>query len=130
MLQVEHFQVLSGGHTWPGSPFIIGVTNQDFNACKEIWRFFSKYDLNGKIVSVEPLKQTPIALYPNPVEEIFKIDGTNTLESIELLDIAGNKVPFSVESPKEVNVSGLKSGIYFCQLKTGNQAVSIKFVKL
>ena len=64
------------------------------------------------------------------MEEIFKIDGTNTLESIELLDIAGNKVPFSVESPKEVNVSGLKSGIYFCQLKTGNQAVSIKFVKL
>jgi polyhydroxybutyrate depolymerase len=129
-VEVEHFKVIGGGHTWPGSPFIIGVTNQDFNACKEIWRFFSKYDLNGKILGVEPLEQTPIVVYPNPVEEIFQIDGINALESIELLDIAGNKVPFSLESPKEVNVSGLKSGIYFCQLKTGNQAVSIKFVKL
>jgi hypothetical protein len=64
------------------------------------------------------------------VEEIFIIDGINALESIELLDIAGNKVPFVAQSSKEVNVSGLKSGIYFCQLKTGNQAVSIKFVKL
>lgn len=129
-VEVEHFKVIGGGHTWPGSPFIIGVTNQDFNACKEIWRFFSKYDLNGKILAVEPLEQTSIALFPNPVDDVFKIDGINALESIELLDIAGNKVPFLVENPKEVNVSGLKFGIYFCQLKTGNQAVSIKFVKL
>jgi polyhydroxybutyrate depolymerase len=127
---VEHFKVIGGGHTWPGSPYIIGVTNQDFNACKEIWRFFSKYDLNGKILAVEALEQPSIALYPNPVDDVFKMEGINALESIELFDIAGNKVPFSIESLKEVNVSGLKSGIYFCQLKTGNQAVSIKFVKL
>lgn len=129
-VEVEHFKVIGGGHTWPGSPFIIGVTNQDFNACKEIWRFFSKYDLNGKILAIEPLEQTSISFYPNPVDDVFKIDGINALESIELFDIAGNKVPFSLENPKEVNVSGLISGIYFCQLKTGNQAVSIKFVKL
>ena len=67
---------------------------------------------------------------PNPVEEIFKIEGINALEFIEVLDVAGNKVPFSVNNSKEVNVSGLKTGIYFCHLETGNQSVSIKFVKL
>ena len=69
-------------------------------------------------------------MYPNPVEEIFKINGTNAIESIEVLDVAGNKVPFSLNNSKELNVSGLKSGIYFCHLETGNQSVSIKFVKL
>ncbi|MFY7780780.1 MAG: DUF1194 domain-containing protein, partial [Tagaea sp.] len=35
---VEHFRIVGGGHTWPGSPFIIGVTNQDIKASVEVWR--------------------------------------------------------------------------------------------
>ena len=45
----ELFKVIGGGHTWPGSNFSIGVTNQDINASIEIWKFFSRYDINGVI---------------------------------------------------------------------------------
>jgi len=45
----ELFKVIGGGHTWPGSNFSSGVTNYDINASLEIWKFFSRYDINGLI---------------------------------------------------------------------------------
>ncbi|MDQ3046409.1 MAG: prolyl oligopeptidase family serine peptidase, partial [Bacteroidota bacterium] len=43
---VELYKIIGGGHTWPGSPFVIGTTNQDFKASDKIWLFFRKYTLN------------------------------------------------------------------------------------
>ena len=45
------FKVIGGGHTWPGSNFSSGITNYDIDACVEIWRFFSRYDINGLITN-------------------------------------------------------------------------------
>ena len=53
-VEVKHFKIIGGGHTWPGSDFPNlsgGVTNYDINASVEIWRFFSKYDINGLVSS-------------------------------------------------------------------------------
>jgi polyhydroxybutyrate depolymerase len=40
----EHFKIYGGGHDWPGA-----WGNMDINASAEIWKFFSKYDINGLI---------------------------------------------------------------------------------
>lgn len=75
--EVEHYKIINGGHTWPGSAFVIGVTNQDMDASKEIWRFFSKYDINGLI---DPLSATthaslnPVRVYPNPARTSITIE--------------------------------------------------------
>jgi len=48
----ELFKIIGGGHTWPGSNFLNtsgGITNYDINASAEIWKFFSRYDINGLI---------------------------------------------------------------------------------
>ena len=45
----ELFKVINGEHSWPGSNFPSGITNYDIDASVEIWRFFSKYDINGLI---------------------------------------------------------------------------------
>jgi polyhydroxybutyrate depolymerase len=45
----ELFKIINGGHTWPGSSISLGVTNYDIDASEEIWKFFSKYDINGLI---------------------------------------------------------------------------------
>ncbi|MEP6796462.1 MAG: PHB depolymerase family esterase, partial [Saprospiraceae bacterium] len=44
-VEVEHYKIINGVHAWPGSAFGGVGTNQDVNASKEIWRFFSKYDI-------------------------------------------------------------------------------------
>ena len=50
-VEVEHFKIVGGGHTWAGTAFPSSGTNYDINASTEIWRFFSKYDINGLINS-------------------------------------------------------------------------------
>ena len=48
-VNTELFKIINGGHTWPGSNISNGVTNYDINASIEIWKFFSRYDINGLI---------------------------------------------------------------------------------
>jgi len=48
-VSVEHFRVIGGDHTWPGTAFGPAGTNHDIDASREIWNFFSRYDINGII---------------------------------------------------------------------------------
>ena len=67
---VEHYKIIDGGHTWPGSNFPNigdgGITNYDINASFEIWKFFSKYDINGiinptAIINEHNLNKQPVS---------------------------------------------------------------------
>lgn len=72
---VELYKIDDGGHTWPGAPVTIGVTNMDFNASAEIWRFFRQYDINGLITGTENQKplQPQARIWPNPSSGIINI---------------------------------------------------------
>ena len=48
-VSTELFKIINGEHTWPGAKRLKGVTNYDINASIEIWKFFSRYDINGLI---------------------------------------------------------------------------------
>ncbi len=41
---VEHFKVIDGGHDWFGSE-----GNMDINSSEEAWKFFSTYDIYGRM---------------------------------------------------------------------------------
>jgi len=74
-VSVELYKVDDGGHTWPGAPVVIGVTNMDFSASDEIWRFFRQYNVNGLITRMEnqePLL-TQTRVWPNPSSGSVKI---------------------------------------------------------
>ena len=43
-VSVVELKVIGGGHDWPGS-----FGNMDISASQEIWKFISRYDLNGLI---------------------------------------------------------------------------------
>ena len=74
---VEHYKIIGGQHTWPGSAFGGVGTNQDIDACKEIWRFFSKYDIHGLIntssIADQALTAT-VLVYPNPAVQHITIE--------------------------------------------------------
>lgn len=67
---VELYKVIGGAHTWPGAAVTLGVTNQDFSASKEIWRFFRRYRLNELVTGVEdgPPTRSTFRVFPNPTE--------------------------------------------------------------
>ena len=72
----ELFKIHNGGHTWPGSNFSSGVTNHDINSCIEIWKFFSRYDINGLIGSSTSLENIPYR--EKNLVKIIDILGKNT----------------------------------------------------
>jgi len=89
---VEHYKVIGGAHTWPGAAFNIGITNQDFSASKEIWRFFSQYQLDQLSET-----QTPESLaaawtaFPNPVQDylVFQSRDQRPVQRIQIFDAPG-----------------------------------------
>ena len=101
----EHFKVINGGHDWPG---VWG--NMDVNASQEIWRFFSQYDINGKI-EVSSSQDSPgssgITLFPNP---------TYDQVTVQLLD----------ESPVKYKLYSTKGELLMTgEVSSGNPSISL-----
>ena len=115
---VEHFKIIGGGHTWPGFPLGGPGTNLDINASEEIWRFFSQYDIHGKInstatnvVSEEP----SINFYPNPANDHIIIENAMAEQtSYSISNLLGQEMKSGKLSgnKREVDLSGLTQGMY------------------
>jgi polyhydroxybutyrate depolymerase len=127
-VEVEHFKIINGEHTWPGSAFGGVGTNQDIDASKEIWRFFSKYDINGLIVptSTSVINHKSSLAYPNPASTSITVE-LNSDHPIQfvLSTFLGQEV-LSGKSRTgnfEINMASLSPGIYI--LTTGDETFRI-----
>ena len=71
-------------------------------------------------------------VYPNPVEDSFKIDLGTTLNkanvTIELYDMVGKKVQ-SFDYADSYNISSLPKGVYVLKINDGATKVVKKIVK-
>lgn len=131
---VELYKVIGGGHTWPGALVNIGVTNQDFSASKEIWRFFRKYKLN-QLTSINEVKQanSAISVFPNPTESDIHLlaELTQTQElNYEIYDLFGKLIQSGHVDGKTISTNALPKGMYLLIVKQQNAFVgSCKLVK-
>ena len=72
---VEELKVIGGGHDWPGS-----FGNMTIDASEEIWKFVSRYDINGLIgcatTSLNEYSSTQenYRVYPNPVNSQLTLE--------------------------------------------------------
>lgn len=128
---VEHFKIINGEHTWPGSAFGGVGTNQDIDACNEIWRFFSKYDIHGLIntTSVADVNLTKtVSVFPNPANDAMTIvwPGSETAD-YTVSSLTGQLVQKgSLSTGKnEIDLTSVVPGMYMMTI--GQQV--IKFVK-
>lgn len=132
--EVELYRVDGGEHTWPGTPLIIGVTNQDFSASEVIWEFFNRFTLNGLSTAVSSVEdQFSVRLMPNPIADYLNINWTDeTVQHISILNVAGKTIyQTRPQNDETLNISTTDwtPGIYFIQLKTNKGIVSKKVVK-
>jgi polyhydroxybutyrate depolymerase len=126
---VEHYKIINGEHTWPGSAFGGVGTNQDIDACKEIWRFFSKYDIHGLIntTSVEEgIDPTTVFVYPNPATDAMTIvwPGVETTDYL-LSSLTGQLVQIGNLSTgnNKLDLSAVAPGMYMMNI--GQQVIKI-----
>ncbi len=133
--EVVHYKITPGAHTWPGAPFSIGVTNQDFDASVEIWKFFSKYEKQTLLSAVQKEVEHPTykLIGENPSEGVFIINSNHSKNfDVTVYDITG-KVVVSKSSQKNqtlIDLTSQKSGIYFCTFIGENHKVTLKLVRL
>lgn len=131
--EVEHYKIFNGGHTWPGSAFVIGVTNQDMDASKEIWRFFSKYDINGLVDPTSALAHAslnPVRVYPNPARTAITIENAfDQPMPFVLSTLQGQRIHTGLltDDRQSFSLQGIVPGMYF--LTIHDQTVKIVVIE-
>ncbi len=125
---VELYRINGGAHSWPGSLPVLGVTNQDFSASREIWRFFSQYRLNAAtaVANQANLSGLQLRLSPNPAKDVLRIEAEGN-GSITITDAAGRVVLQSAQ--KVVDISSLPSGYFIAEYNSGVAKEIASFVK-
>ncbi|NOU48343.1 MAG: T9SS type A sorting domain-containing protein [Bacteroidales bacterium] len=122
--RVELFKIVGGAHTWPGSAYIIDVTNMDISASVEIWRFFRQYDLNGIVTGIEKeTSQLPtFTIFPNPGHGNFTIEfDDNSEKQITVTNLLGQVVmQFACNSVKS-DFSLENIGVYVIAVKSNDK---------
>lgn len=131
--EVVHYKVTNGEHTWPGAGFTIGVTNQDFDASTEIWKFFSKYERSTLVSITElPSEDWVQLLSENPASDLIHARFL-TGEQVEILcfNVEGKLVHSQTgKTDVSLNVSSWNDGVYIIVFQSENQKTSsIKIVK-
>lgn len=134
---VEHLKIHGGSHTWPDENTNAQGVNRDINGCEEIWKFFSKFDMNGaigSILSAESITNfSTISVYPNPAKEYITFETKNHSNPVRIFNYLGQELnlPKSYLNEKiQIDISSIPSGVYVIST-TDNSGLfkSTRFIK-
>ncbi len=128
---VELFKVLGGGHSWPGAPININITNMDFSASVEIWRFVSQYSLDGlttgNIGNLAQFQQ--VEVFPNPsAGQIHLRFDDDAPKFITILNSIGQVIEQVTISSKETAFYLHEKGIHLITIHQSNNRIFSKKV--
>src|SRR5690606_40491071 len=119
----------------PGSPFIIGITNQDIKASEEIWRFFRKYKLDGltNATQIEPAAKWTI--FPNPATDylILQSNLQTPIQFIKVWNATGQLE--QVIKPEGTNSIRIETGawtkgLYFLTIEQTGKPECLRVLKI
>lgn len=101
------------------------------NSSGSNWTITGDTDLCSRYLSTGDVAIEEFKMYPNPVENKIILTGLSNMQEnyrIQISDLAG-RVIFRKENQTEIDVSSLKSGVYFLQI-LGEEKIVKKFIKL
>ncbi|SHJ15558.1 polyhydroxybutyrate depolymerase [Hymenobacter daecheongensis DSM 21074] len=135
---VEHYRIIGGGHTWPGSAFTTGVTNRDISASREVWRFVRRFRLSRLSTPLATASATPTitpASYPNPFTTRLMLPaGTNLRPGhLSVTDARGRRMPVVVQAAGGgsfyIPTGAWAAGIYLLRTEMNGKVYAQKVAK-
>lgn len=91
---------------------------------------YNNQTISSKIVSVSAeTAYHPIVIYPNPAQKFFTIDAKEDIEKLTIINNLGVEVLHVgnyINTP--INISSLKSGVYYVQVKTKDKTSVTKLI--
>jgi chitinase len=101
--------------------------NKDESNCEGTWRMAETYECAFPVdatATEELSKRTPIQLYPNPTEDIMRVEGVTQNTEVVLLDVLGQEVMrVQGASSMTLDLSEQPSGIYV--MMVGNESYRV-----
>lgn len=94
--------------------------------------YFDDVMFGAAVLSTADFSKSTYNTFPNPTQNSWTIKSQNkSISSISVFNVLGKQVLFLTPNTDEVTIngSGLKSGIYFAQIKTSTGVNSIKLIK-
>ena len=137
---VHHFKVINGGHSWPGR-----YGNMDIIATSEIWKFVSKFNIEGLISNESTYLEEEIKSgnsygikleqnYPNPFNPSTNIDfylPEMAQVSLTVYNHIGQKIINVVDrkflkgnQSVMLNLNDFSSGLYLYKLVTPEHSIT------
>lgn len=133
---VEHLKVIGGRHTWPSENTNAQGVNRDINGCVEIWKFFSRFDINGSIGAPSSIRKlnapSTICVYPNPAKEDITIEIDNPKSDIRIYNLSGQEfiLPTSLFNENiQIDVRSLPKGFYVISIVNDARILKSIFIK-
>ena len=126
-----HYRIINGGHTWPGSPILIGITNQDFNASAVIWNFFNQFSLKTGTNNI--ISESNIKISQNPFTTFIEIQFSKPDKSIINIFSPDGKLIQSTEHNEDkilLDESALPCGLYFLNILQNNNSKTFRMAKV
>lgn len=124
--KVVLIKVNNGGHTWPGSAYIAGITCMDFSASTEIWNFLKDFSLSTNTNNYQPQNEDVISY--NSINRSIEI--SNLIEkdfNLEIISATGNKI-FEIKNQFSIHINNLSNGIYIIRLYTKDKVYCKKII--
>lgn len=89
-------------------------------------------DESGIVLGINDyLKTNTLRIYPNPVRNVFTLEGATDITDIQIYNIIGERVSPSLwnKQASKINVANLETGIYVIQLNINGAVQRLKFIK-
>jgi hypothetical protein len=83
------------------------------------------------VTGIEQPKVSSVRVYPNPAQDIVKIQSDENIQSVELYDLRGRLIKSeNVDIQKhEMNINDLSKGIYLLKVNTSRSSETIRLMK-
>jgi polyhydroxybutyrate depolymerase len=122
---VELFKVYNGDHDWPGA-----FGNLDISSNIEIWKFFSRYDINGSTAAVDEQELgIGLSVSPNPAQSDLKIhraNGETANFSVHSMDGKELMTGILNSTTDSIDLKGFQKGSYLLIVGSCSQKFMIK----
>ena len=84
-----------------------------------------------QLVSLDDVQiENNITLFPNPVNNTLFIDAANQEYELQCLtDLSGRRIMDLQGKKDKINISNLKSGVYFLQMKVNSKILNLRVIK-
>jgi hypothetical protein len=81
-------------------------------------------------LSTDETKIDKIKIYPNPFKDVITVSNVKNAERLEVTDASGRIVKVIVRPSSEINLSDLKSGVYFVSIHLKDEKIqTFKVIK-